>query len=157
MSVGFSQSRTVDELDALVVKIDNNPNLDSIVLDANEVYNQTFDGGGNYILFSIRDSLVKVRSEIGTSYGRFTTVLYLQDQIPLKIIEKEENFIWKDEDSSWDYSQINTVFKAVIYVTDYSNADTHTIKEGQRVLTEGACGLFEYDPAIERAKKLYNN
>ncbi len=162
MSLSLSinaQPLSVSEIDDLVEEIDKNLSSDSLVLDANEVYGQTFDGGGVYILHGIDGQLVKFSSAIGTSYGRFIEITYLKDDLPIKFTEIEMNFKWKEDDTGWDYSEIKRVFKKDTYVVNYQNADTEIRTEGKRVVSSrdgDFCGLYERDPDVERARKLYS-
>ena len=40
-----------------------------------------------------------------------------------------------------------------IYVFDWEFDDSQIVTKGQRIMSEGSCSTFDYEPLIERAKK----
>ncbi|WP_226789153.1 hypothetical protein [Polaribacter reichenbachii] len=111
----------------------------------------TTDGGGILKVWRNEKQICKIVEKIGLSYGRITTVIYLNNGIPIKIIETEENF--GHENGELNYEKLNEVFRATIYVFDWENDESKIERTGKRVLSEGSCSTFNYEPTIERAKK----
>ena len=72
-------------------------------------------------------------------------------RLPIKIIETEENFELKNDEL--DYGKLNEVFKATIHVYDWENDENKIEQVGKRVMSEGTCSNFDYEPIIERAVK----
>jgi hypothetical protein len=150
----LAQTASIDKIELLVKSIDNDSSLVLKEFDATEVYEQAFDGGGIIEIYFDKEGIKKIVQEIGVSFGRLTTVIYFEQEVPKKITDKEENFKWKEDDSGWDYSSLNEIFKADIYIFDWKLDINQTLKKGQRNLSEGSCAVFEYEPLIELSKKL---
>jgi hypothetical protein len=79
------------------------------------------------------------------------TIIYLNNWIPIKIIETEENF--GQENGELNDKDLNEIFRANIYIYDWENDESKIQRIGKRVLSEGSCSTFDYEPTIERAKK----
>ncbi len=103
-----------------------------------------------------KKGLQKIGQEIGVSFERLTTVLYFENGHPIKLIDREENFKWLEDQAGWDYSELNKVFQADIYIFDWEMDNNKTIKEGKRNLSEGSCAVFEYEQLIELGQELIN-
>ena len=95
--------------------------------------------------------ICKVVEEIGLSYGRVKTVIFFSKGLPIKIIETEENFGYKNDEL--DYGKLNEVFQATIYIYDWENDESKIEIIGKRVMSEGGCTNVDYEPIIKRAKK----
>ncbi|SHK08137.1 hypothetical protein [Pseudozobellia thermophila] len=150
------QSDSIVLIQRTVDKIENDANLTIKEFDATEVYKQAFDGGGKIELYVDKKGLRKIEQEIGVSFGRLTTVVYFENGQPIKLIDREENFKWLEDQTGWDYSELNKVFQADIYIFDWELDNNKTIEEGKRNLSEGSCAVFEYEPFIELGKELTN-
>jgi hypothetical protein len=148
------QTAHTNEIDIAVRQINANNKLTLNKFNANEVYNKTFDSGGTIAVYSDKDHILKIEQEIGLSFGRLTTTIYLTNGKPIQIIDREENFKFKDDNTTLDRTKLIQVFKATIYVLDWEKDDSKMITEGKRVLSEGTCSNFEYEPLIDAAKKL---
>ncbi|WP_243693065.1 hypothetical protein [Tenacibaculum skagerrakense] len=109
------------------------------------------DGGGILKVWLNEKQICKIVEEIGLSYGRIKTVIYLNNGIPIKIIETEENF--GHLNGELNYKELNEVFRATIYVFDWENDDSKIERTGKRVLSEGLCSTFDYEPITQRAVK----
>lgn len=149
----IGQDARTKQIDISVGLINSNDKLTLNEIDANEVYNQTFDGGGTIKIYSDSDNIFKIEQEIGLSYGRQTTIIYLTNGKPIQIIDREENFKLKDDKTTLDYSKLTQVFEATIYVFNWDKGDSKVNYKGKRVLSEGTCSNFEYEPLIEIAVK----
>ncbi|MGD1958104.1 MAG: hypothetical protein ACFB2Y_04590 [Fulvivirga sp.] len=97
---------------------------------------------------------MKIEEEIGLSFGRLTTIIYFENGEPIKIIDREENYKWREDQSGWDYTELNQVFQAHIYIFDWEMDNNQTVKKGERNLSEGTCAIFEYEPLIELGREL---
>lgn len=148
------QSDSIYLIQKIVDNIDSDPNLVIKEFDVSEVYKQAFDGGGKITLYSNSIGLRKIKQEIGVSFGRLTTIVYFDNGEPVKFIDREENFKELVDQTGWDYSELNQVFQADIYVFDWETNNSKTIKEGKRNLSEGSCAIFEYEPLIELGQEL---
>ena len=153
MTLGFfsvrCQSSIIDEIDQKVHQIDSRNNMTVTVLDANEVYPQTFDGGGVIKIYIYKNESLKIVQELFTSFGKLTTIAYLNNGTAIKIIDKEENFLWSEDLASWDLSKLKPVFQADIYIFNWDMDDTKTVKKGKRKMSEGSCSIMEYKSLIE--------
>ncbi len=83
-----------------------------------------------------------------------TTIIYLKNGQPIKLIDREQNYKVKDDQSGLDYSKLNQVFEASIYIFNWDKGDSEMIKKGERKFSEGTCSNFEYEPLVDRVKKL---
>ena len=150
----FGQSQSVEAIKHIVAKIDTDGTLTMKEFDIEKLYNQTFDGGGRIVIGYNQNELKKIKEEIGTSFGRVTTIIYLNNGTPVKVIEREENFKWKEDDSGWDYSELHQVFQADYFIFNWEMDEMKIIKTGQPNLSDRTCAVYEHAPLIERALEL---
>ena len=149
--LAFGQEKNLDRIDNEVKSIESDSTLVEKEFDWVELTGITTDGGGFLKVWRNEKLICKIVEEIGLSYGRIRTVIYLNNGIPIKIIETEENF--GHENGELNYQELNEVFTATIYVFDWENDESKIERTGKRVLSEGSCSTFDYEPTIERAKK----
>jgi hypothetical protein len=153
--IALGQTDSLKTIDNEVERINSNPNLTIEEYDANEVYGRVFDGGGLIKIYLDDNSdIKKIEEEIGLSFGRVGTTIYFSKGKPIKIIDSEENFKLKSDQTSVDYSHLDRVFEATIYIFDWDLDRNQTMIKGKRILSEGTCGIFEYEKTIDTAKKL---
>ena len=150
----FAQTDLVTTIEKQVGQINSDKGLTKKQFNANEVYNKTFDGGGQIDVYLKGGQLVKIEESIGLSFGRVTTIIYLKNGQPIKIIDREENFKVKDDQSGLDYTKLNQVFEASIYVVNWDKDDSKIVRKGERKLSEGVCSNLDYEPLVDRVKKL---
>lgn len=150
----LGQQSRIDSLEQVVKSIDNDVELRLTEFDMVEIRDRATDGGWMIEVYSDQNEIKKVKEEIGLSFGRITTIIYLDNEKPIKIIDREENFAWNKEESGWDYSELNLVFQEDIYVFDWNMADTDSIVKGKRNLSEETCGVFEYESLLETVSEL---
>lgn len=136
------------EINEITNAIDHYSALYLQKLDANEIYERSFDGGGEIKLYWIQDNIKKIRIEIGTSYGRLSTTFYFQNNQIIKIIESEENFDFK-EDMTLNYDKLMKVFEEEIYVLEYENEILEVYTVGKRSVSEPVCGFGEYEAIVD--------
>ena len=149
--VTFGQENKLDRIENEVNSINSDSTLTKSEFDWTELTGITTDGGGILKVWQNENQICKIVEEIGLSYGCVRTTIYLQNGIPIKIIETEENFGHKNGEIN--YTELNEVFRANIYIFDWENDDGKIERIGKRVLSEGSCSTFDYEPIIERAKK----
>lgn len=149
--VTFGQENKLDRIDNAVNLIESDSTLTESEFDWVELTGIVTDGDGILTVWRNKNQICKIIEEIGLSYGRIRTTIYLESGLPIKIIETEENFGQKK--GELNYTELNEVFKATIYVFDWENDESKIERIGKRVLSEGNCSTFDYEPIIERAKK----
>ena len=150
-SATYGQSDPIDQISANVEAIDLNSELTIDEFDATKVYGHAFDGGGEIEIYQLDGQIQKIHEQIGLSFGRITTIIYLENSKPILIIDREENFKRKD-DGSFDYSTLNKVFEAQIYISN--GKPIKTDQEGDRVMTDKSTDLNKYHQKIEIAEGL---
>ncbi|HEY9084112.1 MAG TPA: hypothetical protein VIN73_12330 [Vicingaceae bacterium] len=153
--LAFGQKNDFVQIDYEVNSIELDSSLVQIEFDWVELTGITTDGGGILTVWQNDKQICKIVEEIGLSYGRIKTTIYLKDEIPIKIIETEENFGL--ENGELNYGELKEVFRVIIYVLDWENDDSKTEWTGKRIMSEGTCSTFEYEPIIEQAKKAIAN
>jgi hypothetical protein len=149
--VTFGQENKLDRINNEVNLINSDSTLIESEFDWAELTGITTDGGGILKMWQNQNQICKIVEEIGLSYGRVSTVIYLESDTPIKIIETEENF--GNKDGEINYNELNEVFRANIYIFDWENDDGKIERIGKRVLSEGSCSTFDYETIIARAKK----
>jgi hypothetical protein len=150
----FPQTDVVRATDKQIGQIDSDKGLTKKKFNVEEVYGKAFDGGGKLDGYVKNGQLVKIDQSIGLSYGLVTTIIYLRNGLPIKIIEREENYQVKDDQSGLDYTKLHLVFEATIYVVNWDKDDSQIVRKGARKFSEGTCSNFDYEPLIDRVKKL---
>lgn len=153
----FSQTDLMRTIDKQVEQINSGQGLLKRGFNANLIYDRIFDGGGQIDVYLRDEQLVKIEQSIGLSYGLLTTIIYLKDGHPIKIIDREENYKTKDDQSGFDYTKLIEVFEASIYVINWDNDDSKILKKGERKFSEGVCSNLDYDPLIDSVNKLLKN
>ena len=149
--LSFAQSNETLRIDKIVESITSNPSLIETEFDWVELTGIVTDGGSILKVWRTGNQIVKVYEEIGLSYGRISTSIYLQNGEPIKIIETEENF--KLTGQGIVNEELKEVFRAEIYVFDWEDDKARIVRTGERNWSEGNCSTFDYIPILERAKK----
>lgn len=150
--VTFGQENKLDQINNVVNSIESDSTLTESEFDWVELTEIATDGGGILKLWRNKNQVFKIIEEIGLSYGRIRTTIYLESGLPIKIVETEENFGHKN--GELNYKELNEVFKATIYIFDWENDKSKIERIGKRVLSEGSCSTFDYEPILERVKKI---
>ncbi len=153
--VTFGQENKLDRIESEVNSINSDPILTKSEFDWAKLTGITSDGGGILKVWWNGNQITRIYEEIGLSYGRVSTEIYLDNGKPIKIIETEENF--RQTDQGMEYDELNQVFKADIYVIDWENDNSEIVRTGERNFSEENCSTFDYQPIIERAKKAIRN
>jgi len=146
----FGQNK-VDRINDEVYSIEKNDTLKLSEYNWTKLTGIKTDGGGILNVWQNDNQICKIVEEIGVSYGRVKTIMYLQNGLPIKIIETEENF--ERTEQGFNHKKLNEVFKVIIHVLDWEMDEDKTRQIGQRVLSEANCAAYDYISIIERAKK----
>jgi hypothetical protein len=154
--VVLGQADTSRNIDLEVDKINSHRNLTIKEFDANVAYDRVFDGGGLIKIYLDNHEIKKIEEQIGLSFGRIGATIYFSNGKPIKIIDTEENFKLKSDQTTFDYSQLDRVFEATIYIFDWDLDRNQTMIKGKRNLSEGTCAISEYEGTIDIAKRLLN-
>lgn len=150
--VMFGQENRLEQIDHQMNSINSNAELSFSEYDWGKLTGIATDGGGILKVWMNNNIMYKIVEEIGLSYGRRTTTIYLINQTPIKVIETEENF--ERTNDGYKHSKLEEVFKKEFYVFDWELAEGKIKTTGKRVMSEGGCSHFEdYEPILERAKK----
>lgn len=148
--LSFGQTK-VDQIDKEVYSIESNFTLKLSEYDWTELTKINTDGGGIFKVWKNGKQICKIEEEIELSYGKIKTIMYLQNGLPIKIIETEENF--EKTDQGLNYKKLNEVFKVIIHVLDWEMEEGEIKQIGKRIMSEGTCATYDYISVIERAKK----
>ena len=140
------------EIDKITNGIDDNSSLRLQTLNANEVYENSFDGGGEIHILWKKEEINKIYQKIGLSYGSLSITFYFQNNQIIKIIEIEENFEFK-EGMTLNYDKLTKVFEEEIYVLDYENEVLEVYTVGKRRVSDDVCGFGEYDSTADFIKE----
>jgi len=149
--VTFGQENKLEQINDHVESIESDSSLTLREFDWVELTGITTDGGGILKVWRNENQILKIVEQIGLSYGRVSTTIYLIEGVPIKIIDTEENFGFKNDEMN--YNELNEVFKATIFVFNWEKDQSKIERIGERVMSEGTCSTFDYEPIIERAKK----
>lgn len=144
---------SISVIDSVVSDIDNDASLSHVQFDGKEVWSQTFDGGAEFDIWSNDSCIRKISSNVRTSYGMNEVIIYLDDNIPIKFIETEYNFPI-DSSLSFDFSKLIKVYQYIYYVHNWDMDLGESFEEGKRVLSEGSCAIYEFEPLIDKAHQL---
>ena len=151
-----AQEQDTVAIKAIVQQIDNTAELDSTVHDWSQLTGVVTDGGAELISWRNNGEVVKVFQQIGLSFGRITTTIYLHDSEPIMAIETEENFGFDDQ-GEIDYTSLKMVYQEInfYYKEDppYSGEyDLYNRHIGKRVLSEQYCSSSELLYPLELIK-----
>ncbi|MDY8135454.1 hypothetical protein [Aquimarina sp. 2201CG5-10] len=147
----FGQENNLEQIDNEVNSINSNSELSINEFDWVELTGIATDGGGILKIWRNNKDIRKIVQEIGISYGRTRTTIYLTNGIPIKVIETEENF--ERTNNGLNYSKLDQVYKEEFFVFNWEIGEGKIKKTGKRVISEGGCSHFDYEPIIERAQK----
>ena len=151
--LAFGQERDPDMVDKKVYSIESDTALKLTEFDWAQLTGITTDSDGILKVWRNGTQICKIYEEVGLSYGRISTTIYPENEIPIKVLETEENFGHKNGET--DYNGLDEVFRVIIYVFDWENDDSRIRRIGKRIMSEGNCLVtFKYEPILKRAKKV---
>lgn len=149
--ITFGQEHTLHQIQKKVQNIEKDTSLAVTEIDWVELTGVATDGGGFLKVWRKDEQVYKIMQEVGLSYGRIRTIVYLDNEVPIKIIETEENF--EKSNHGFNYKNIHEVFKVTIHIFNWNQGLEEIERTGKRVFTERPCSTFEYEATIERAIK----
>ena len=150
--LAFGQENILVRIDNEVNSIEADSTLLKTEFDLMELTGITTDGGGILKVWRKEKQICKIVEEIGLSYGRIRTMIYLENGYPIKIIETKENFGIKD--NKLNYKELKEVYREVIYVFDWENDSAEIQRIGKRKMSKQSCSMYELaETLIEKAKK----
>lgn len=100
------------------------------------------------------ETIYKIKEQIRVKNAIITSVIHLENDIPVKITTIEENF--ELENGEPNYEKGKEVFRMEIFVFDWQNDDAKVITKGNAVLSDGACSMYEYETTIKNVKTKLN-
>ena len=146
----FGQEIKIDQIDGMVKSIESDSTLTLDEFDWEILPGITTGSKGIRKTWSKKKQAHKIVEEIKFLDFTTKTTIYLKDGVPIKIIEKEDNF--EHTADGLKYSEPFEVFSAVIYVFDWENDESKIIRNGTRVHTEGSCSNFDYEFLLENTR-----
>ena len=149
--ITFGQEHTLHQIQKKVQDIEKDTSLIMTEVDWVILTGITTDGGGILKVWHQDGQISKIMEEIGLSYGRVRTTIYLDNRVPIKIIETEENF--EKNNQGFNYKNLHEVFKVTIHIFNWNEGLEEIERKGKRVFTERPCSTFEYESTLERAEK----
>lgn len=151
--VTSGQERTLHQIQEKTQNTEKDTSLIVTEIDWVELTGIVTDGGGFLKVWHKDKQVYKIMEEVGLSYGRLRTIVYLDNEVPIKIIETEENF--EKSNQGFNYKNIHEVFKVTIHIFNWNEGLEEIERTGKRVFTERPCSTFEYEATIERAIKAF--
>lgn len=149
IAIGQEKDRT--KIDIQVHAIEANSNLTKVKFDLERLTGIVTDGGGTIEVWLHKNKIYMIVEEVGLSYGRLTTTIYLKNELPIKIIETEENF--KSDKGELDYSTLENAHIAIIYIHNWKKNKTEIEYIGERLINQGDHSTHKYEAILELAKK----
>ncbi|EAR01927.1 hypothetical protein [Maribacter sp. HTCC2170] len=145
--ISFGQEIQLDRIDEMVKSIELDSTQTLTEFDWNVLTGITTGSKGIRRIWTNGKHTTKIVEEIKfLDYTTWTT-MYLENGVPIKIIEKEGGF--ENSKNGLDYSKHIEVFSAVVYVFDWENDKSKIIRNGTRVFTEVSCSTFDYETLLE--------
>ena len=152
----YSQKNTIEDINKYVANIDSNSELKLNEYDWSKVTGTNIDHGATLKIWKTENQIVKIEEQFGVSYGRYTRLIYLKNEKPLKGIEIEENFSFKN--NQIDYSSLDVSFEMQIYVTGFNDIideyEFDVTNKGKRKVTEPYCDLNSVFAIIDEIDNL---
>ena len=127
----FPQSKEVVCINDAVAQIDRNPSLSCDSVEASSIYGVDFDGGGEVLYCYRGKKLVKIREEIGLSWGRSSTEYYFHNDTIMLFRVCEELFPWTVDSSGLDHTRLFTSYEGAHYLRTWRN-ELQVIERGVR-------------------------
>ncbi|TJY33397.1 hypothetical protein [Pontimicrobium aquaticum] len=151
-SVAFGQENNIEHISLIANTIKSDSTLLLLKFNSTNKVEIGINDEGALKVWKNKESISKIVEEIILSQGRLTKTIYLHKGVPIKIIEKEDSFGF--ENGKLNYKKFKEEFRATVYIFDWENDVSKIEKTGQRIFSEGSCSTFDYEPIVEKAKKL---
>ncbi|MBQ4915475.1 hypothetical protein J8L85_13555 [Maribacter sp. MMG018] len=149
--LAFGQESDIDRINNEVKSIESDSTLVETQFDLGQLMGVTKYGSGYIKVWGNKKQIFKIVKLTGLSYGRLRTIIYLNNGIPIKIIETEKNFGYIN--GKMNFKELNEVFKVTIHIFDWEKEDYKIVQTGKRVLSEGSYSKFDYEEIIKSVKK----
>jgi hypothetical protein len=151
----YCQELSISNIEQLVDEIDSDSTLTKLEFDRSELYNQTTDGKGTFTIWHLDNIIKKITQKAFLSYGALDTEVYLKDENPILIIDKELHYQFNSANTEIDYDKpLLKVFEDKIFCSDWDLDPIKVETIGNRQLTEKICGISDYSNLLDEAKKL---
>ncbi len=151
----IGQNTSIDRIDNKVNQINSDTSLTMTQFDLNKVYDLTNNGSGIFKIWKSPSEIKKITQLSYHSYGKTETTVYLENGQPILIIENENHFNLKTTSSEPEYEkEMETVYQDRIYCINWELDPIHVETIGQRILTEGICGLNDYSGILDKGMEL---
>ena len=154
-AIGLTQTLSIVQIDSLVNNIESDSTLNVIGLDALDVFGSSYDGGGIVHLIYSENQLQAYKCDIGLSNGAVSFYLYFLNHVPIQFVEIEKRFRYVEEEARYDLTDLFDSFEEKVYVRNWEEANTEHFVSGTRTLSEARSGIFEYEPEVEFALRLF--
>ena len=112
----FPQSNEVVWINKVVAQIEKDRSLLCVTVDASSIYGVDFDGGGEVLYCYLGKQLVKIREEIGLSWGRSSKEYYFHNDTIILCRVREELFPWTVDSSGMDHTRLFTSYEGAHYL-----------------------------------------
>lgn len=150
--VVHAQSERLSFIKGQVQAINQDRTVVVDTLDLLETAAQPPDGGGEITYHYRQGRLVKIRSELFPSYGRYMTEYYFHNDTLMLVTERVDHLFLSDS-SGQDRTRLVNLFTAAYYLWTVDE-EVGAERIGTRVLSEGVCGQKEWEPEVERLRSL---
>ncbi len=150
--IAFGQETQLDLINEKVNSIESDLTLAQKDFDWEILPGITTGSKGILRVWKKKKKIYKIVEEIKYLDYTTRTIIYLENGVPIKIIETEENF--EHTKDGLDYSKPVNVFEATLYIFDWENDESKIIRNGKRVFTKGNCYTYDYVPLIENVKNM---
>ena len=147
----FGQNLTLKKINKEVNRIQTDSTLTITVLNALDKSKETLDGGYVLKVWHQQHDIVKIVAEMGLSYGRVKTTLYLKNNVPMKIIEIEENF--SQTSNGLNYHNLNKVYETTHYILNWKQNKSITKTKGKRRFSVPKKSVHDYNTLVEKVQR----
>lgn len=114
-------------------KINSDSSLKTITIDdAEEFLGHGTDGGGELIGYFKKNTIYKIFTTVGLSYGEIRDEYYFKNEQLIFVYEVEKDFPYSDSLGNLDYEKINLAFEGRYYFNNGQLIDK-TIKGKRRI------------------------
>lgn len=147
----FGQNLTLEKINKEVNRIQTDSTLTITVLNALDKPKETLDGGYVLKVWHQQHDIVKIVEEKGLSYGRLKTILYLNANLPIKIIEVEDNF--SQTSTGLNYKKLDVVYKTVRHIVNWKQGRDITQTKGKRRFSVPKKSVHDYNTLVEKVQR----
>ncbi|MGG6230747.1 hypothetical protein [Tenacibaculum sp. SDUM215027] len=150
----FAQNVTLEEISNNILQIEADTTFTLTEQNQLKQIKTTLDGGYHLKIWHKRRKISKIVEEIGVSYGRIQTTVYLTNNTPIKIIETEDNFA--ETPTGLNYKKLNNAYKVTHDILNWEQQKKITKEAGTRVFSTHKKAILDYKLLIDSAKQAIN-